>query len=103
MYLSSFTLQLICNIKILNCLGSGVLLWNIHSCDKKFFPKRLVDMSDVGKVVPNKNAQIPFMELTRKSFIRTSRHMIPDLLKLLNEYRLLTNNISDTIQKLNNP
>ena len=43
------------NVKILNGVSRSIILWKIQSCDKKFLiPKRLVDMCDVGKVVPNK-------------------------------------------------
>ena len=38
----------------------------VHSCGKKFlFPKWLVDLSDVGKVVPYEDELIPYMGLAR--------------------------------------
>ena len=61
-------------MKILNCVSRSVIFWKIQCCDKKFlFPKRLVDLSDVGKVVPNKGEPIPYMGLARKVYDRSSK------------------------------
>ena len=46
-------------MKILNCVSRSVIFWKILSCDKKFlFPKRLIDLLDVQKIVPNKGEPI---------------------------------------------
>ena len=53
-------------MKILDCVSSGVIFWKIQSYNKKFlFPKRLVDLFDVGKVVLNKGEPIPYTGFTQ--------------------------------------
>ena len=84
MYILSIILQLINNVKILNYVSSSVIFWKIQSCNKKFlFPKRLVDLFDVGKVVPNKGEPIPYMGFTRRTYDRSSKTLDTRSFKLL--------------------
>ena len=71
-------------MKILDCVSRSVIFWKIQSCDKKFFfPKRLVDLFDVGKVVLNKGAPIPYMGFTRRIYDRSSKTLDTRPFKLL--------------------
>ena len=61
-------------MKILNFVSRSVIFWKIQSCDKKFlFPKQPFDLSDVGKVVPNKGEQLIYTGLARKVYDRSSK------------------------------
>ena len=72
------------NMKIRNCVSRSVIFWKIQSCDKKFFyPKRLVDLFDVGKVVPNKGEPIPYMGFIRRIYGRSSKTLDTRSFKLL--------------------
>ena len=83
-------------MEILDCVSSSVIFWKRQSCNKKFlFPKRLVDLFDVRKVVPNKGEPTPYMGLTRSIYDRSSKHLIPDHLNFWNENKFPVNKISD--------
>ena len=71
-------------MKIPDFVSCSVIFWKIQSCDKKFFfPKRLVDLFDVGKVVPNKGEPMPYMGFTRRTYDRFSKTLDTRSFKLL--------------------
>ena len=71
--------------RIVDCASSSVIFCKIQSRDKKFFfPKRLVDLFYVGKVVPNKGEPIPYMGFTRKIYDLSSKTIDTRSFKLLN-------------------
>ena len=60
----------------------------------KFNLNRLVDLSDVGKIVTSKGEPLPCMGLARKIYNGLQKHSIPYLLKFLNEYKFLATRTS---------
>ena len=96
MYISSIILQLINNVKILHYVSGSVIFWKIQSCNKKFlFPKRLVDLFDVGKVVPNKGEPYHIWGLPEELMTGLQKHLIPDHSNYWNEIKFPVNKISD--------
>ena len=82
-YISSIILQLNIQYENPNCVSSSVMFWKIQSCNKKFlFPKRLVDLFDVGKVVPSKGEPILCMGLPRRIYDRSSKTLDTKSFKL---------------------
>ena len=60
---------------ILSCVSRSVIFWKIQSCDKKFlFPKQPVDLSNVGKVVPNKGEELPYQAKVQEKFMLLYKH-----------------------------
>ena len=83
-------------MKILDCGNTSVIFWKIQSCNKKYlFPKWLVDLFDVGTVVPNKGEPIPYMGFTRRIYDRSSKTLDTRSFKLWNENEFLVHKVSD--------
>ena len=79
---------------ILNCVSRSVIFWKIQSCDKKFlFLQRLVDLFDVGKVVPNKGEH-QMRCLPEEFMTGLQKHLMQDHLHFWNENKFPVNKFS---------
>ena len=58
------------------CVSRSVIVLKLQSCDKKFlFRKQPVNLSDVGKVVPNKGEELPYGGSARKVDDQSSKKL----------------------------